>query len=72
MFATAVSSLRRHAARPVVSMARMTLAVSAEARITEILTEKLKPTRLIVKDTSGGCGAMYDINIESPIFKVSR
>ena len=43
---------------------------AVELEISRILTEKLQPTKLDVKDTSGGCGAMYDIQIESPLFKV--
>lgn len=42
----------------------------AEVEISRILTEKLQPTKLDVKDTSGGCGSMYDIQIESPLFQV--
>ena len=58
----------------------------------EIITEKLSPTKVDVKDTSGdmnymflqfvpllktfsasgGCGAMYDIYVESPLFKVKE
>ena len=42
----------------------------AEQEIAKILTDKLQPTKLNVKDTSGGCGSMYDIQIESPLFQV--
>jgi len=43
---------------------------SSEQKIKDILNEKLTPTKLEVKDTSGGCGSMYDIFVESPLFKV--
>ena len=34
----------------------------------ELLTAALSPTDVTVEDTSGGCGAMYKIEIESPLF----
>ncbi|KAI8839582.1 bola protein, partial [Chytridium lagenaria] len=39
-----------------------------ERRITDILTNVLGPERLIVKDISGGCGAMYAVQIASSKF----
>ena len=32
---------------------------------------KLQPSKLNVTDVSGGCGSMFDISIESSLFKVS-
>ena len=41
----------------------------AEASIAALLSEKLQPTELLVRDVSGGCGSMYAIDIASPKFK---
>ncbi|XP_018608077.1 bolA-like protein 3 [Scleropages formosus] len=44
-----------------------------ELRITQILKEKFpQATSLKVLDISGGCGAMYEIHIESEEFKGKR
>ena len=43
---------------------------SSEGRITDLLTKALSPVHLEVVDTSGGCGAMYSIKVESEMFKV--
>ncbi|KAK6341211.1 hypothetical protein TWF696_008297 [Orbilia brochopaga] len=40
-----------------------------EAGIYVKLAEKLSPTRLDVRDISGGCGSMYAVEIESPLFR---
>ncbi|KAK6348337.1 hypothetical protein TWF718_006138 [Orbilia javanica] len=40
-----------------------------EAGIFEKLREGLSPSRLDVKDISGGCGSMYAVEIESPKFR---
>lgn len=40
-----------------------------EREIFDLLNEGLEPTRLWVKDVSGGCGEMYDIEIESERFR---
>ena len=36
-----------------------------------ILVHEFAPTAIDVKDVSGGCGAMFNITVESPKFKVS-
>ena len=41
-----------------------------EQKITDVLTTVLEPTKLEVVDTSGGCGAMYKIRVESQLFHV--
>jgi len=41
---------------------------SAETQIKEVLTRALSPTSLEVRDTSGGCGAMFSIAVVSPKF----
>ena len=41
---------------------------TAEDRIKSILDATFKPTKLVVQDTSGGCGAMFNIEIESTAF----
>ncbi|TRY93261.1 hypothetical protein DNTS_021642 [Danionella cerebrum] len=44
-----------------------------ELRITQLLKEKFpQATSLKVLDISGGCGAMYEIHIESDEFKGKR
>jgi len=39
-----------------------------EKRIKTILEKEFSPTTLKVEDTSGGCGAMYSIRVESALF----
>lgn len=36
----------------------------------DILKSSLQASNVKVTDTSGGCGSMYDIAVESPLFKV--
>ncbi|XP_053124905.1 bolA-like protein 3 isoform X2 [Hemicordylus capensis] len=44
-----------------------------EARVTQVLKEKFPQAAAIkVVDISGGCGAMYEIHIESEQFKEKR
>ncbi|KAI8619248.1 bola protein [Chytriomyces sp. MP71] len=40
-----------------------------EQEIYNILKEKLTPAKLNVKDISGGCGAMYAVEVSSAAFK---
>eukprot|EP00735_Rhodelphis_limneticus_P011852 TRINITY_DN5006_c0_g1::TRINITY_DN5006_c0_g1_i1::g.24885::m.24885 TRINITY_DN5006_c0_g1::TRINITY_DN5006_c0_g1_i1::g.24885 ORF type:complete len:124 (-),score=-8.74,sp/P39724/BOL3_YEAST/53.62/4e-20,BolA/PF01722.13/3.4e-18 TRINITY_DN5006_c0_g1_i1:177-548(-) len=42
---------------------------SGEAQIAEKLKTTLQPSTLLVEDMSGGCGTMFSITIESPLFK---
>ena len=44
----------------------------AESDIWELLHKELEPTRLEVKDVSGGCGSMYAIEIQSERFRGLR
>lgn len=39
-----------------------------ESKVYELLKTHLTPTSLYVKDISGGCGSMFDIDIKSPKF----
>ena len=32
--------------------------------------KELSPTKVVVEDISGGCGSMYNVNVESPLFAV--
>ncbi|KAG5988263.1 hypothetical protein E4U54_004714 [Claviceps lovelessii] len=41
----------------------------AEESIAERLRRELRPTELLVRDVSGGCGSMYAIDIASPAFR---
>ncbi|EQK99739.1 BolA protein [Ophiocordyceps sinensis CO18] len=41
----------------------------AERSVAALLAQKLQPTNLLVQDVSGGCGSMYAIQIESPLFR---
>ncbi|CAL8073238.1 unnamed protein product [Calicophoron daubneyi] len=46
------------------------MATSGEAAIEKILKERFKQARSVsVSDVSGGCGAMYQIDIESEDFR---
>uniref|UniRef100_A0A8D2J5Z1 BolA-like protein 3 n=1 Tax=Varanus komodoensis TaxID=61221 RepID=A0A8D2J5Z1_VARKO len=50
-----------------------TAQTDGEARVTQILKEKFPRAAAIkVVDISGGCGAMYEIHIESEEFKEKR
>ncbi|KAI7823922.1 bola protein [Kickxella alabastrina] len=42
---------------------------SGEQHIYEKLHRELKPTKLTVKDSSGGCGSMYVVEIEAECFR---
>jgi BolA-like protein 3 len=42
---------------------------AGESLIENKLSVELKPTTLSVKDISGGCGSMYQIDIRSDYFK---
>jgi stress-induced morphogen len=42
---------------------------SSEAAITQKIQTQLQATKVLVKDIGGGCGTMYDILVESPLFK---
>ncbi|XP_056670681.1 bolA-like protein 3 isoform X2 [Monodelphis domestica] len=62
---------------PALCCARRTLAsasqTSGELRVTQVLQEKFPRAAAIrVTDISGGCGAMYEIHIESEEFKDKR
>jgi stress-induced morphogen len=35
-----------------------------------ILVKELSPSSVSVVDASGGCGSMYNISVESTVFKV--
>lgn len=37
--------------------------------MSELLKKTLECTNVVVKDVSGGCGAMYELEVESPKFK---
>lgn len=41
----------------------------AEKDIFDVLNGELEPSRLVVKDVSGGCGSMYSIEVESERFR---
>uniref|UniRef100_A0A8C6H2P3 BolA-like protein 3 n=1 Tax=Mus spicilegus TaxID=10103 RepID=A0A8C6H2P3_MUSSI len=45
--------------------------MEGELKVTQVLKEKF-PRALQVTDISGGCGAMYEIRIESEEFKEKR
>lgn len=38
----------------------------------ELLLAELQATHCVVEDTSGGCGSMYRITVESPLFEGQR
>eukprot|EP00924_Labyrinthula_sp_SR-Ha-C_P005100 snap_masked-scaffold_1-processed-gene-21.17-mRNA-1 protein AED:0.19 eAED:0.20 QI:0/-1/0/1/-1/1/1/0/99 len=49
--------------------ARLSTATEKEKFMENLLKEKLKATTVNVTDISGGCGSMYDVKVESPLFK---
>lgn len=75
----AISSLGRPPPYPTTSLFRRSLAsnvdgnsaesLAREERMRTLLTEHFKPTNLLIQDVSGGCGAMYNMEVESELFK---
>jgi stress-induced morphogen len=45
------------------------LATEREAQLEQRLRSALQATKVVVKDVSGGCGAMFQLEVESPLFK---
>ncbi|KAG8805372.1 hypothetical protein FRB91_008090 [Serendipita sp. 411] len=41
----------------------------SERHIFNILNDRLDPSSLVVQDTSGGCGAFYQLQVSSKAFK---
>lgn len=41
---------------------------SRETLMKSLLIDKLKATKVELKDTSGGCGEFYQLYVESPLF----
>ncbi|KAJ1452037.1 bola protein [Pelagophyceae sp. CCMP2097] len=66
MFVVAARGLRRASRAPV---SRLLSTQPAEVVMKAKLVAALAPTRVDVVDTSGGCGAMYNIEVESAQFK---
>ena len=44
-------------------------ALTPEGKMSEVLRTQLEATHVEVEDISGGCGAMYKIDVISPKFK---
>jgi len=42
--------------------------ISRESLMKSLLVDKLKATKVELKDTSGGCGEFYQLYVESPLF----
>jgi stress-induced morphogen len=40
-----------------------------EAKMKQLLLDQLKATFVRIEDVSGGCGAMYQMEVESPLFQ---
>ncbi|KAJ3164757.1 hypothetical protein HK101_000370 [Irineochytrium annulatum] len=55
--------------RPLSSSSAAAAGTDGEQRITKLLTASLEPTAIQVQDISGGCGAMYAVNVTSAKFK---
>ncbi|KAL6035266.1 hypothetical protein STEG23_032047 [Scotinomys teguina] len=73
--ASAAPLLRRNYGLPLLhSLHRMFASqTEGELRVTQVLKEKFpRATAIKVTDISGGCGAMYEIKIESEEFKEKR
>lgn len=54
------------------SFATVNATTEGEKKIARLLTEKLNPTHVEVRDVSGGCGSMYEIAIDSEQFAGKR
>ena len=42
--------------------------IGRESLMKSLLVDKLKATKVELKDTSGGCGEFYQLYVESPLF----
>ena len=42
--------------------------INRELLMKNLLVDKLKATKVELKDTSGGCGEFYQLYVESPLF----
>ncbi|XP_013882627.1 bolA-like protein 3 [Austrofundulus limnaeus] len=72
---TVISALRSHrvAVSGQIVQRCLSTQTDGEVRIAEVLKEKFPlASKLKVVDISGGCGAMYEIHIESSEFKGKR
>ncbi|KAL1768267.1 bolA 3 [Sigmodon hispidus] len=72
---SAVPLLRRSHGLPLLHCVQRMFAsqTEGEIKVTQILKEKFpRATAIQVTDISGGCGAMYEIKIESEEFKQKR
>ena len=47
-------------------------ATAGEKQLASLLTEKLTPSYVAVKDISGGCGQAYEVWIDSDLFEGKR
>ncbi len=54
---------------PNILKAQRFFSTKQEILIKDTLIATLNPSKIEVTDTSGGCGAMYDIKVESPMFQ---
>ncbi|XP_031561999.1 bolA-like protein 3 [Actinia tenebrosa] len=54
------------------SLTQTDVLTDAEKKLAEILASKIDATYIKVRDISGGCGAMYEISVESEVFKGRR
>ncbi|XP_049640408.1 bolA-like protein 3 isoform X2 [Suncus etruscus] len=73
--ATAAPLLRGVRGLPLLHCAQRLFAseTEGELKVTQILKEKFpRATSIQVTDISGGCGAMYEIQIESEDFKAKK
>ncbi|XP_054978016.1 bolA-like protein 3 isoform X2 [Sorex araneus] len=73
--ATAAPLLRGMRGLPLFHCARRLFAsqTEGELKVTRVLQEKFpRATAIKVTDISGGCGAMYEIQIESEDFKAKK
>lgn len=70
----AILALRRSVIMPLAPRSFSTAHLSqGEQKIKTVLTEKFpKASIILVEDISGGCGAMYDVKIESVEFQGLR
>lgn len=68
-----ISALRCLRFHPVVAHRCLSTRTDGELRIAQVLKDKFPSASLLkVVDISGGCGAMYEIHIESSEFKGKR
>ncbi|KAK3726847.1 hypothetical protein QZH41_016727, partial [Actinostola sp. cb2023] len=61
-----------HTCHSIRRLVQTDVVTDAERKLAETLASKIDATVIRVRDISGGCGAMYEISVESEVFRGKR